>query len=166
MLAALVIVLVIIVGIASGYSVYVWQQHTTRDLNRQVSSLEQQLAAQQGGQAPQPTVYTSSKGVRVTVYSPARNAVVASPAAVIGEVPGSWSFEASFPIELRDANGSVVSQAQARVLGDWMTGQPVPFSAQLTFTAAPHGHGSLVLKKDNPSGLSANDDAVTIPINF
>jgi len=43
----------------------------------------------------------------------------------------------------------------------------VPFTATLTFTKPPYENsGTLILKKDNPSGLPQNDAALEIPIVF
>jgi hypothetical protein len=49
-----------------------------------------------------------------------------------------------------------------------MTEQLVPFKAELTFKAPvdENRRGSLILKKDNPSGLPENDDAIEIPVTF
>jgi hypothetical protein len=47
-----------------------------------------------------------------------------------------------------------------------MTSELVPFSLKLPYTAATPGNGSLILQKDNPSGLPQNDDSVTIPFTF
>ena len=50
-----------------------------------------------------------------------------------------------------------------------MTNDFVPFEATLTFAADKNSYsnkGSLILKKDNPSGLPQNDDALEIPIVF
>jgi hypothetical protein len=100
------------------------------------------------------------------LFSPPTDATISSPVAVLGKIPGSWSFEAQFPIQLKDGSGKVVAQTTAQVLGDWMTNQLVPFSAQLTYQTTPSGNGTLVLQKDNPSGLSANADSISIPIKF
>ncbi len=48
-----------------------------------------------------------------------------------------------------------------------MTDAFVPFTATLTYPAQPAGStGTLVLKKDNPSGEPVNDMSLTIPIQF
>ena len=82
-----------------------------------------------------------------------------------GEVRGGWSFEASFPVELRNASGTPFWQGPAQVQGNWMTVDFVPFSVVLNYT--PFGTptpATLVLKKDNPSGEPINDDELLIPI--
>lgn len=110
--------------------------------------------------------YTSVKGIKISVYTPAKDSVVSSPIAVSGAVPGNWSFEAQFPVKLEDSKGSVITQATAHVLGNWQTTDLVPFSAQLTYSKAVSGNGTLVLEKDNPSGLSNNGDSLSIPVRF
>lgn len=146
-------------------------QHKVNDLNNQISSLKTQLAklspSQAGGsQQSKNYTYTSVKGVQITVFDPLSNSKVSGTVGVIGEVPGSWSFEASFPIKLEDSKGNVIAQTAANVLGNWMTTELVPFSAQLTYSSSPSGNGVLLLQKDNPSGLPQNDDSVSIPVTF
>ena len=171
----LLLVILVIALIAVGViATYAWRQHQINSLNRKISTLQSQLQAKQGPQSngttpsqPMPaTSYASDKGVQVVLFAPAKNSTVASPVAVIGEVPGSWSTEANFPILLEDSRGGIIAQGTAQVLGDWMTNQLVPFSAKLTFTGTPSGSGKLVLQKDNPSGLGQNADTVSIPIQF
>jgi len=152
------------------YGTYQWQHDMVTNLNREVTRLNTQLGDAQkqvsNVQNKDESTYVSAKGITVKVYTPLKNANVNSPLAVLGEVPGSWSFEASFPVVLKDSNGTIIAQVPAQVLGDWMTDKLVPFSVQLTYDAVPSGDGVLILQKDNPSGLSKNDDSVTIPIKF
>jgi hypothetical protein len=111
--------------------------------------------------------YASRKGTRVSLSQPLSKSVLASPVAVKGVVPGNWSFEGSFPVTLLDSSGITIAQATAKVSGDWMTEDYVPFEATLTFdTPMGGGKGTLILKKDNPSGDANNDDSVLIPISF
>ncbi len=146
-------------------------QHKVNDLNNEISSLKSQiskLSPSAAGESQQTRnyVHTSIKGVKITVFDPLSNSKVSSDVGIIGEVPGSWSFEASFPIKLEDGKGNLIAQTAAHVLGNWTTTELVPFSAQLTYSSSPSGNGVLVLEKDNPSGLSQNDDSVTIPVTF
>ncbi|MNL57153.1 hypothetical protein D3C87_1806960 [compost metagenome] len=84
-----------------------------------------------------------------------------------GEVPGIWSFEARFPVVLSDPTGKIIGQTTGELEGDWTTDQYVPFVAVLSFEAPPAGgSGMVILRKDNPSGLPENDDAIEIPITF
>ncbi len=109
-------------------------------------------------------VATTSDMIRVT--TPVRNALVASPLVISGSARGTWYFEASFPVKILDANGKVLAQAPAQAQGEWMTTSFVPFSLSLPFATSTTATGTLVLMKDNPSGLPENDAEVRIPIRF
>jgi hypothetical protein len=103
----------------------------------------------------------------IKITSPRPNDGISSPLTLTGEARGNWFFEASFPVVLTDENGIVVATGIAQAKGDWMTESFVPFEATLTFQKpAGSDKGILTLKKDNPSGLPANDDALIIPIIF
>lgn len=91
---------------------------------------------------------------------------IKSPFALEGKARGSWYFEASFPYELRDGNGALLAQGPVQASGDWMTTNFVPFTLVLTFPAPTTTTGTLTLKKDNPSGLSVNDDQLVISVQF
>lgn len=92
---------------------------------------------------------------------------VSSPLNLAGEAVGPWYFEASFPVELLDQSSAVIATGIATATSDWMTTAFVPFTASLTFPAqTPGSTGMLILHKDNPSGLPANDDALYIPVQF
>jgi len=105
----------------------------------------------------------------IRINTPRPNQTISSPLTITGEARGNWFFEASFPIVLTDWDGKIIAQGIAQAKGDWMTINFVPFEAILTFTVDKNAYsnrGSLILKKDNPSGLSENDDALEIPIVF
>ena len=107
----------------------------------------------------------------IHLTSPLPNAEISSPLTLTGEARGTWYFEASFPVFLTDWDGKIIAQGIATAQGDWMTTAFVPFTATLTFTTADISgqyakRGTLILKKDNPSGLPQYDDAVEIPIRF
>lgn len=103
----------------------------------------------------------------IKVQSPREMSVVSSPLTITGQAVGGWYFEASFPIELLDANSQIVGQAVAQAQSDWMTTAMVPFTASLVFPAQPAGsQGTLVLKKDNPSGEPQNDDSYSVNVVF
>ena len=116
--------------------------------------------------APQNQAGESEQNSNINVSSPQPNSVVSSPLIVTGEARGTWYFEASFPVKLYDANNSLLAQAPAQALSDWMTTDFVSFSVTLTFPTPSTQTGTLVLEKDNPSGLPQNDDSVSIPVSF
>lgn len=92
--------------------------------------------------------------------------LVTSPLTITGEARGPWFFEASFPIEIRDANGTVIAQHYAEARGEWMTTEFVPFTSTVAFEAPTTTLGFVVLKNDNPSGDPERDQAVIIPVRF
>ena len=113
----------------------------------------------------QPTKSTTDSQAPV-LTTPQPDEVVSSPLQVSGEAYGTWYFEASFPIELRDANNNLVTQAIAQAQSDWMVEDFVAFEAMLTFGQPQTPAGRLILKKDNPSGLPEFDQQVEIPVRF
>jgi|SRR3989344_2360195 len=102
--------------------------------------------------------------IRVTMPLP--NALVLSPLAIRGEARGNWYFEASFPVRLFDGNGQELAVQPAQAQGEWMTAEYVPFEVILTFTKPETSTGTLVLEKDNPSGLPEYADEFRIPVRF
>jgi hypothetical protein len=101
----------------------------------------------------------------IEIAAPLPGATVKSPLTVTGKARGTWFFEASFPMKLLDSNGNVLAQGPAQAQAEWMTEDFVPFSATLNFTATT-ATGSLILEKDNPSGMPEHDQSVTIPVSF
>jgi hypothetical protein len=103
----------------------------------------------------------------LTVDSLRNGDTVASPLTVTGSARGTWYFEASFPVEIKNASGTVIAQGPAQAQGDWMTQDYVPFSITLTFPAQAAGsHGTVVLHNDNPSGNPATAKSLEIPVTF
>ncbi|OYX42418.1 hypothetical protein B7Y94_03490 [Candidatus Saccharibacteria bacterium 32-49-12] len=112
------------------------------------------------------TTYESDGGMTIVVDRPLSGSLVTSPLTVDGTVPGNWSFEASFPVRLLDADRQEITAAPATLTSDWMTTNQVPFAVQLEFDTPMTSTGYLVLEKDNPSGLAENEDRVEIPVRF
>jgi hypothetical protein len=104
----------------------------------------------------------------IEVTAPAIGARVSSPLVATGRARGNWYFEASFGAVLRDHSGAVLARGYAQAQSDWMTGDFVPFATiPLVFPPQPAGStGTLILSKDNPSGLPENDQALSIPVTF
>lgn len=102
----------------------------------------------------------------IYVDSPLPGAVVQSPLVVSGAARGNWYFEASFPVRLLDANGRELIVIPAQAQGEWMTTEYVPFLVRLDFTAPETATGTLVLEKDNPSGLPEHAAQLRIPVRF
>ncbi len=108
---------------------------------------------------------TAPLHTRVMVITPTQNAVVSKTFAISGEAPGNWYFEASFPIQVLGADNTKIGQAIAQAQSDWMTIEQVSFMAAVTVDSYT-GPATLVLLRDNPSGLPENDDSVRIPITI
>ncbi len=103
----------------------------------------------------------------IEVYNPLMGGTISSPLVITGEARGNWYFEADFPIVLVDWDGLIIAEAIAQAQDDWMTEDFVPFRATIEFEQPEFGdRGTLILRKDNPSGLPENDDALEIPIFF
>jgi len=104
----------------------------------------------------------------IRLTTPRPNEKITSPLTITGEARGYWFFEASFPIILTNWDGLIIAEGFATADGEWMTEEFVPFTVTLTFNAdtSVSNRGSLILQKDNPSGLPENDDALEIPIYF
>lgn len=100
----------------------------------------------------------------IKVDSPKSNQEIQSPFTVKGEARGYWFFEATFPIKLLDENGNVIKQTYAQAKDDWMTENFVPFESILTFSVPKNQNGTLVLEKDNPSGIPENDAEIRVPV--
>jgi len=94
------------------------------------------------------------------------NQLIESPLFIEGEARGYWFFEASFPIKIFDENDFLLGITNAQALGDWMTEDFVPFRATLVFAVPSSQKGTLVLEKDNPSGLPENADELKFPVVF
>lgn len=109
----------------------------------------------------------SSAQPDVQLAVPQPMATITSPLTLSGSARGSWYFEASFPVELRDAQNTMIAQGHAQAQGNWMTTNFVPFTASLAYPPQPAGsNGVIVLRKDNPSGEPQNDASVTVPVLF
>jgi hypothetical protein len=101
------------------------------------------------------------------VTSPSLDVPITSPLEVTGEARGTWFFEGSFPVFLTNWDGLIIAEGYATAQGEWMTEEFVPFTASLSFEKPEYGaNGTLILKKDNPSGLPEYDDAVEFPVLF
>ena len=160
------ILVVFVVLVLAIVGTYVWQQRKINDLQKRNETLVSELDTSKKAVAQSNQSYKSNKGVEVTIYSPKSNSTVTTPLVVAGQVPGSWSFEAQFSVQLKDSESNVLGETSAKLQGDWMTDELVPFIATLEFKTPSSQTGTLTLQKDNPSGLTENDDSLTVPVKF
>jgi len=124
------------------------------------------------------TTVLEDKSDLIVLESPLPESTITSPLIITGQARGYWFFEATFPIILTDWDGLIIAEGYAEAILDpndpestWMTEEFVPFKATLEYTVAPETlnistRGSLILRKDNPSGLPENDDALEITVFF
>ena len=103
---------------------------------------------------------------KIRIDSPRPHQTIKSPLVITGEAVGGWYFEAVFPIDLVDANGEIIAQHYAQAQGEWMTENFVPFTSTLQFATPSTPTGTLILRKDNPSGLPENEADLRIPVRF
>lgn len=176
--------------------VYVWQEiEGQKDLNAYVKYINKQLSKKEkqtienfqdclaaglpvlesqprqciyGGQIFVEDAYgVDAKLDLIRLEYPLPGQPISSPLTIRGEARGYWFFEASFPVFLTNWDGLIIAEGVAQAQSDWMTEDFVPFEVELTFDKPDYGiNGALILKKDNPSGLPENDDALEIPVIF
>jgi hypothetical protein len=102
----------------------------------------------------------------VVLDSPKYGDLVKSPLGVTGKARGTWFFEASLPITLKDETGKVLVRQPVQAIGDWMTVDYVNFATTLAFDPGDAQYGVLVIEKDNPSGNPDLDSQFAIPVRF
>lgn len=103
----------------------------------------------------------------IKLDAPRPNQIIKSPLTIKGQARGFWFFEGSFPIVLTDWDGLIIGEGIATAQGEWMTEEFVPFTAEIKFEIPKYkNNGTLILQKDNPSGLPEHNDALEIPVLF
>ena len=117
-------------------------------------------------QTPQPTGSEPARSDQLRIEAPAPDAVITSPLRVAGTARGPWFFEATFPVKLLDARGTLVTQSFVQAQGEWMTTEFVFFEGKLIFDAPATPTGTLVFEKANASGLPEHADALRVPVRF
>lgn len=103
---------------------------------------------------------------KIVLSSPRPLQRVTSPLPISGKARGAWFFEASFPVEVVDANGNSLGKTAIHAQGEWMTEDFVDFKGEIIFKKPTTKTGSLIIKKDNPSGLPENEETLMVPVNF
>jgi hypothetical protein len=113
---------------------------------------------------PTPTYINATSGI-ISVTTPTPGAVTGKEFEVRGNARG-WYFEGSFPVEILDTNGKILTTSPAQAQSDWMTSAPVRFIAKIKIPNSYIGKATVVLKKDNPSELKENDASMSFPITI
>jgi len=108
---------------------------------------------------------SSTSEMPISVDNIKDNQTVSNPINIQGKARGSWFFEATFPIQLVDASGNIITTTQARAETDWATTSFVNFSATLEYNnSTSTGRALIVLSNDNPSGDPARSQSIFIPV--
>jgi len=114
---------------------------------------------------PLDTAGTEDKSEFIRLFNLKDGDVVSSPIAIEGEAR-LWYFEASFPVRIEDGNGKLLGSRFAEAQGEWMTEEFVPFRAILPFSEPTSPTGTVILNKDNPSGLPEHDAEIRVLVRF
>jgi len=124
-------------------------------------------------EAPTTQATSTTETELLILDTPTAESTITSPLTISGKARGYWFFEASFPITLTNWDGLIIAEGIAQAQGDWMTEDYVPFTATLEYTSPYHTgdpdfmkRGTLILHKDNPSGLPEHDAAKEITVWF
>lgn len=91
---------------------------------------------------------------------------VQSPLLLQGEARGSWFFEAILPANIEDVEGNMLAEQRLQAQENWMTTDFVSFSGTIVFDVSEETPAFLVIRKNNPSGLPENADAVRMSITL
>ena len=102
----------------------------------------------------------------IRVHTPLPNESIKSPLVITGEARLSWFVGGSLPVQLVDERGLVLGTGSGKVQGTSMAEAFVPFKAELPFPVAASTTGTLVLKKERPSGTVENGPTLRIPVTF
>lgn len=114
---------------------------------------------------PSLPTYINTSSDQIIVDTPSPDSVTGKEFFVMGTARG-WYFEGSFPIEILDKNGKKLTEAPAQAQSEWMTSEPVKFKATIKIPDSYIGQATILLKKDNPSGLPEHDASMSYPITI
>ncbi len=118
------------------------------------------------GNPSYPKPRTNCEETKIVVIFPQPNEVIKNPLTVEGMARGFWFFEAVFPACLYEYGGEKLGCGLMRTESDWMTTEFAPFKGEIDFEPAKSENGTLVLEKNNPSGLKENAEQIEIPVRF
>lgn len=110
--------------------------------------------------------YENSSADLIQIELPFPGAVTGKSFTVTGKARGTWFFEASFPVLVLDKDGKELAAVPAQAQSDWMTTEFVPFKSDIKVPDSYIGPATLVLKKDNPSGLPEHDASISFPFTI
>lgn len=94
----------------------------------------------------------------------APNQSVSGLVALSGSVKNAYFFEANIVLKVVDTNNNNLLTTFGTATTEWMTTEPVSFTANIDFTGLPTGPAYLVIENDNPSGDPGLTKQIIIPI--
>ena len=111
-------------------------------------------------------IYDNASSDLIVVDTPTPGSVTGKKFSILGKARGTWYFEASFPVFIKDTKGKTLAVGHGQALTDWMTLDFVNFRADIVIPETFIGQAFMVLTKDNPSALPGNEASITIPITI
>lgn len=125
-------------------------------------------AVEQGTKVSPGITYKNATADLIQIELPFPGAVTGKDFSIIGKARGYWFFEASFPIEVLDKNGKVLATVigQPRDGDSWMTENFVNFKADVKVPQSYIGPATIVIHKDDPSGMPENAASISFPITI
>ena len=153
------LLILIIIGIVLLFTQKIWVPKLVNKilLSEGAGVLEQSMPTDQ-------ITYINASANLIVVELPFPGAVTGKEFSVIGKARGFWFFEASFPMELLDKDGKIIATGYSQAEGEWMTEDFVSFRGEIKVPESYIGPATLVLKKDNASGLPEHDASISFPI--
>lgn len=115
---------------------------------------------------PEKIVYNNATAEQINTGNFTPGAVTGKEFTISGSAVGTWYFEASFPVKVLDKNGNVLFSGPAQAQGDWMTTKLVPYKITIKVPTSYIGPATLILSKDNPSGLPEKDASISLPFTI
>lgn len=117
-------------------------------------------------ETPSPQItYKNTSAEKIVVDLPFPGAVTGKEFKVTGQARGFY-FEGSFPVEVLDKDGNSLFIGPAQAQGEWMVDAFVPFEIDVKVPETYTGPATLVLRKDNASGLPEHDASMSFPFTI
>lgn len=113
-----------------------------------------------------PITYKNATANDIFPELPYPGAVTGKEFTIKGKARGTWYFEASFPVKVLDKDGKVLAQGPAQAQSDWMTTDFVNFKMDIKIPDSYIGPATVVMIKDNPSGIPEKDASISFPITI
>lgn len=147
----LLIVLAVLVALGSAFF-YSRLWRNTSNTSRPITTVVKPKIVNQVGNT------NADQVNEVSVTTPSQNTLVSSPISITGSAPGTWYFEASFPVRLEDLEGNILAQSYAQAVGEWMTQKQVEFTSMVEYSVSTETEAVLIFQPDDPAGLGVTEE--------